>query len=341
MIWGSVMTALLKGQIYKDWLDKEIKDGEFIRDDSTFRNWITVDGSAGVSGEAGFKAEAGRYHLYVSHACPWAHRTVIFRKLKKLENLIGLSVVEPDMLEQGWSFAQSGKGTADTVNHFDYVHQLYTLADPQCTTQVTVPILWDKKNKTVVNNESSEIIRIFNNAFNHITGDEKDFYPQALMSEIDSINDIVYQSINNGVYRCGFAKSQQAYEKSFNRLFKALDELELRLSKQAYLVGNQLTEADWRLFTTLVRFDVVYVGHFKCNLRRIADYPNLFNYLKALYQMEGIAETVHIDYIKRHYYFSHEKINPSQIIPVGPEIDLMGSHDRDHFLNSINTLKDN
>ena len=325
------MTALLKGQIYKEWLDKEIKVGEFIRDDSIFRNWITADGSAGPSGEAGFKAEADRYHLYVSHACPWAHRAVIFRRLKKLEHLIGLSVVEPEMLELGWSFAKTDDGTADTVNHFDYVHQLYTLTDPQCTTQVTVPILWDKKNRVVVNNESSEIIRMFNSAFNHITSDDNDFYPQNLRSVIDNINDFVYQNINNGVYRCGFAKSQQAYEKAFGQLFKALDELELRLSKQAYLVGNQLTEADWRLFTTLVRFDIVYVGHFKCNLRRIADYPNLSNYLKALYQIEVVAETVHFDYIKRHYYFSHTSINPTQIVPGGPEIDLVTAHDRGRF----------
>ena len=325
------MTALLKGQIYKEWLDKEIKEGEFIRDESIYRNWITADGSAGSSGKAGFKAEAGRYHLYISHACPWAHRTVIFRKLKSLENLIGLSVVEPEMLEQGWSFEKKDEGTADTVNHFDYVHQLYTLTDPQCITQVTVPILWDKKNKVIVNNESSEIIRMFNTAFNHITGDDKDFYPQNLRSEIDSINDLVYQNVNNGVYRCGFAKSQQAYENAFYQLFKALDELELRLSKQAYLVAHQLTEADWRLFTTLVRFDAVYVGHFKCNLRRIADYPNLSNYLKALYQIEGVAETVHFNHIKRHYYFSHTSINPNQIVPAGPEIDLMTAHDRGSF----------
>jgi putative glutathione S-transferase len=325
------MTALLNGQVYRNWLDKEIQDGAFIRDESIYRHWITADGAAGPTGAAGFKAEAGRYHLYISHACPWAHRTVIFRRLKKLENIIGLSIVEPDMLEQGWSFAKTAAGSMDAVNGFDYLHQLYTLTDAQCTSQVTVPILWDKKNQRIVNNESAEIIRMFNSAFNGITGDQWDFYPAHLHKEIDAINALVYENVNNGVYRCGFAKTQQAYEQAFERLFSTLDKLEQRLSRQAYLVGKRLTEADWRLFTTLLRFDAVYVGHFKCNLRRIADYPNLHNFLLELYQMQGIAEMVDMEHIKRHYYFSHSAINPSRIVPKGPAIDLMAPHNRRRF----------
>lgn len=330
---GEIMTALIKGKIHKDWLDEEIKDGEFVRDESVFRHWITVDGAAGPTGTGGFKAEADRYHLYISHACPWAHRTVIFRHLKQLENMIGLSIVEPDMLEQGWKFGSAYGATQDLANGFDYVHQLYTKSDPKCTSQVTVPILWDKKNSVIVNNESSEIIRMFNSAFNHITHNEFDFYPPELAAQIDQINDFVYHNINNGVYRCGFAKSQPAYEKAFDQLFAALDEIEKRLSMQRYLVGQQITEADWRLFTTLVRFDAVYVGHFKCNLKRIADYPNLSNYLKELYQIEGVADTVHFEHIKRHYYFSHLEINPTQIVPKGPTLDFSSAHDRDRFVS--------
>ena len=316
------MTALVNGEICEDWLDKEIRDGEFLRDASVFRNWITVDGSAGPTGEPGFKAEPDRYHLYISHACPWAHRTVIFRHLKNLEGLIGLSAVEPDMLDQGWRFSQSNTDYRDRVYGFDFVHQLYTLADPQVTSQVTVPILWDKQQKTIVNNESSEIIRMFNSAFNDLTGNRDDYYPAPLRADIDQLNALVYENINNGVYRCGFARSQQAYEKAFDRLFDALDVVEQRLENQDYLVANQLTEADWRLFTTLIRFDAVYVGHFKCNKKRIVDYPNLFRFLKNLYRVPGIADTVNFDYIKRHYYFSHTSLNPSQIVAKGPEIDL-------------------
>lgn len=295
------MTALIKGKVYQHWLDKEIKDGEFVRDESVFRHWITADGSAGPSGDAGFRAEPGRYHLYVSHACPWAHRTLIFRKLKQLEDLIDVSVVAPEMLDQGWQFARRDGASSEPLYGFDYLHQLYTLADPQVTTQVTVPLLWDKQQQTVVNNESSEIIRMFNQAFNELTGNRDDYYPPQLRGEIDAINELVYDNINNGVYRCGFATDQQAYEKAFRQLFGALDQVEARLQNQRYLVGDTLTEADWRLFTTLLRFDAVYVGHFKCNLRRIADYPNLYNFLKELYQMPGIADTVHFDHIKRHY----------------------------------------
>jgi len=322
------MSALIKGKMTSEWLEQEIQEGEFVRDESIFRNWITPDGSAGPSGLSGFKAEPDRYHLYISHACPWAHRTVIFRQLKQLESLIGLSVVEPDMLDLGWRFSSQNESYKDHINGFEFVHQLYTLCDPEITSQVTVPILWDKQQQTIVNNESSEIIRMFNSAFNPITGNTADYYPEHLRNEIDEINAMVYESINNGVYRCGFATTQKSYEKAFDSLFSALDTVEERLSQQRYLLGPQLTEADWRLFTTLVRFDVVYVGHFKCNLRRMADYPNIYNYLKELYQIPGIAETVHFDYIKRHYYYSHDSINPTRIVPKGPNHNLSTEHNR-------------
>ncbi len=325
------MGMLIKGKLVDNWLEKEIDDGDFKRMASTFRHWVTADGSAGPTGDAGFKAEAGRYHLYISHACPWAHRTVIFRKLKKLEQIIGLSVVAPDMLEQGWTFDSNNPAFIDQLYGHDYVYQLYLRADPEFTGQITVPILWDRKNNTIVNNESSEIIRMLNSAFNDLTPINTDYYPKVLRNEIDAINALVYENINNGVYRCGFATSQLAYDASFQRLFNALDEVEMRLSQQRYLTGPTLTEADWRLFTTLIRFDAVYVGHFKCNLKRIADYPNLSNYLRELYQIEGIAETVDLDYIKRHYYFSHTSINPTQIIPKGPELDFNLPHDRNRF----------
>jgi len=325
------MTALIKGKITSDWLEQEVNDGEFVRDESIFRNWITPDGSAGSSGHSGFKAEPNRYHLYISHACPWAHRTVIFRQLKQLQDFIGLSVVEPEMLDLGWRFSNQDERYKDHVNGFEFVHQLYTLCDPEVTSQVTVPILWDKQQQIIVNNESSEIIRMFNSAFNHLTGNHEDFYPEALKEEIDSINDIIYDAINNGVYRCGFATTQSAYEKAFKALFSTLDNIEKILGRQRYLVGPQITEADWRLFTTLVRFDIVYVGHFKCNLKRIADYPNLFNYLKELYQIPGISDSLHVDYIKRHYYYSHESINPTRIVPLGPEFNLNTKHNREKF----------
>jgi len=325
------MTVLIKGQVYQDWLEKEMKHGEFVRDDSVFRHWITADGSAGPTGDAGFRAEPGRYHLYLSYACPWAHRTLIFLRLKQLEELIPVSVVEPDMLDSGWQFARRDGSSSEPLYGFDYLHQLYTLADPRVTSQVTVPLLWDKQQQTVVNNESSEIIRMFNQAFDQLTGNTDDYYPAALRQDIDAVNQFVYDNINNGVYRCGFATSQQAYEKAFHQLFQALDQVEQRLQRQRYLVGDTLTEADWRLFTTLVRFDPVYLGHFKCNLRRIADYPNLYNYLKELYQFPGIADTVHFDHIKQHYYFSHANINPTRIVPLGPEINLHEPHDRERF----------
>lgn len=325
------MTALIKGKITSEWLEQEINDGQFVRDESIFRNWITVDGAPGPSGHGGFKAEPNRYHLYISHACPWAHRTVIFRHLKKLQKLISLSVVLPEMLDLGWRFSTDDESYQDSVNHFEFVHQLYTLADAEVTSQVTVPILWDKQQQTIVNNESSEIIRMFNQAFNDLTGNQDDYYPVALQSEIDKINDFVYENINNGVYRCGFATTQTAYENAFDALFSALEHLDQLLGQQRYLLGQQLTEADWRLFTTLVRFDSVYVGHFKCNQQRIADYSHLHNYLKELYQIPGVAETVHFDYIKRHYYFSHESINPNRIVAKGPNIDLSSPHNREQI----------
>lgn len=321
------MGMLVKGKLVDDWLAEEIDEGEFKRMESSFRNWVTVDGSAGPSGEGGFKAEPGRYHLYVSDACPWAHRTVIFRKLKQLEEVIGLSVVEADMLDQGWTFSDSGQ-YSDTLYGSRFMHEIYTRADPLFTGQITVPVLWDKQRETIVNNESSEIIRMLNSAFDAFTEVKTDYYPAALREQIEQINQPIYDNINNGVYRCGFATTQDAYERAFDRLFKQLDEVESLLAGQRYLAGQQITEADWRLFTTLVRFDAVYVGHFKCNLKRIQDYPNLSNYLRELYQVPGIAETVDLDYIKRHYYFSHTSVNPTQIIPKGPAQDFMQAHNR-------------
>lgn len=321
------MGMLINGELAESWLDKELDEGEFKRMESSFRHWVTADGSAGPTGDSGFKAEADRYHLYISDACPWAHRTVIFRKLKQLENVIGVSCVEAEMLNDGWTFSKDGK-YSDHLHSFRYAYQLYQKADPQFTGQITVPILWDKKNGTIVNNESSEIIRMLNSAFNEYTEVKTDFYPAHLQSEIDTVNQPIYDNINNGVYRCGFATTQAAYEKAFDQLFTQLELTEQRLAKQRYLCGDQLTEADWRLFTTLVRFDAVYFGHFKCNLKRIVDYPNLSNYLRELYQVPGIAETIDMDYIKRHYYVSHTTINPTQVVPKGPSLDFTAPHNR-------------
>jgi putative glutathione S-transferase len=322
------MSLMLNGQLREDWLDAETENGEFVRQDSQFRHWITPDGSPGPTGEGGFKAEPGRYHLYVSLACPWAHRTLIFRKLKKLEDLIDVSVVHPHMGSKGWDFRDYPGATGDTVNGFEYMHQLYTLADAHYSGIVTVPTLWDKQRKTIVNNESAEIIRMLNSAFDQWADDRVDMYPEMLRRAIDEINEFVYENVNNGVYRVGFASTQQAYEKNFDRLFEALDELEQRLSRQRYLTGNRITEADWRLFPTLLRFDAVYVGHFKCNKKRIADYPNLFNYLLELYQIPGIEATVNFDHIKQHYYYSHVELNPTRIVPRGPEQNLNQRHNR-------------
>ena len=325
------MSILQQGKLRLDWKPSTSKGGEFIRQDSQFRHWVTADGSAGPSGTAGFKAEAGRYHLYVSHACPWAHRTMIFRKLKKLEDLISVSVVSPDMGPEGWRFSGFDGATEDHINSFDYMYQVYQQAQADYSGIVTVPVLYDKKQATIVNNESSEIIRMFNSAFNTLSAEHSDYYPAALRADIDAINEFVYHAINNGVYRTGFATTQAAYDEAFSGLFAALDEVDQRLSSQRYLVGATLTEADWRLFTTLVRFDPVYVGHFKCNLRRIADYPNLSNYLRDLYQRPGIAATVNMAHIKRHYYWSHPTINPGRIVPQGPALDYAVPHDRGRF----------
>jgi putative glutathione S-transferase len=303
-------------------------DGRFVRPTSSFRNFVTADGSAGPSGESGFPAEPDRYHLYISLACPWAHRTLIFRTLKKLENVISVSLAEPLYGKTGWEFGKGQGGTPDTVNGKATLAEIYLLADPHYTGRVSVPVLWDKKRHTVVNNESSEIIRMLNSAFDAFTNVHDDYYPAELRGEIDRLNDLIYPNINNGVYRAGFATSQNAYEEAARGIFASFDEIETRLSRQRYLVGNRITEADWRLFTTLVRFDSVYYSHFKCNLRRVADYPNLWNYLRDLYQVPGVAETVSIDQIKRHYYGSQRQVNPTGIVPIGPIIDFTAPHDR-------------
>ncbi|MDH5377450.1 MAG: glutathione S-transferase family protein [Gammaproteobacteria bacterium] len=325
------MSLLVDGKLEGDWKKQSTKDGEYKRKDSVFRHWITADGSPGPSGDGGFKAEAGRYHLYVSLACPWAHRTLIFRKLKKLEDLISVSVVHPDMGEPGWKFADFPGATVEHNYGFEFMHQVYTKADSRYTGVVTVPVLWDKKNETMVSNESSEIIRMFNSAFNQLTGENTDYYPAELKNEIDEINELVYENVNNGVYRCGFATTQEAYDKAYDRLFTALDQVEERLSRQRYLAGNRITEADWRLLTTLLRFDPVYYSHFKANKKRIKDYENLSNYMRELYQWPGVKETFNLDHIKRHYYWSHEAINPTRIVPKGPELNYDAPHNRERF----------
>jgi len=307
--------------LQKNQLDFPVEKGEFVRWESRFRSWITVDGSAGPSGVGGFKAESGRYHLYVSYACPWAHRTLIYRKLKGLESHISVSVVNPKMTEISWDFADYPGATGDTLYQSKTLQEIYDKAAGQYDGVVTVPVLWDKKKQTIVNNESSEIIRMFNSAFNDVSGNKADYYPEELRAEIDEVNRFVYDNINNGVYKAGFAKSQKAYEKAFTQLFDALNKIEARLAHQRYLVGDTLTEADLRLFPTLIRFDSVYVGHFKCNLKRLDDYPNLSKYLRAIYQRPGVAQTVNMDHIKHHYYWSHTAINPTRIVPKGPVVD--------------------
>ncbi|SCX26666.1 Glutathionyl-hydroquinone reductase YqjG [Agrobacterium sp. DSM 25558] len=326
------MGMLVEG-VWKDvWYDTKETKGHFKRSASQFRNWVTSDGELGPSGKGGFKAEKDRYHLYISLACPWAHRTLIFRKLKKLEDLISVSVVDPLMLENGWEFkaddARTPGATPDHLFGFSAMWQVYTKADPQYSGRVTVPVLWDKQQNTIVSNESADIIRMFNSAFNGLTGSTSDYYPEALRAEIDPLNDLIYDTVNNGVYKAGFATTQEAYEESASRIFETLDVLEERLENKRFLLGSQQTEADWRLFTTLVRFDPVYVGHFKCNIRRIHDYPNLTGYLRDLYQTSGVPETVNMRHIKEHYYRSHKTINPTGIVPVGPELDLDRAHDR-------------
>lgn len=307
---------------------KTNRNGEFVRWESGFRNWVTPDGSPGPSGDGGFRAEPGRYHLYVSYACPWAHRTLIVRALKGLEDLISVSVVHPVMPPESWVFGDYPGATPDPVHGYEKLHQLYAHAAPGFDGVVTVPVLYDKARETIVNNESSEIIRMLNSAFDAFGRADLDLYPEALRTDIDAVSDLVYDNINNGVYRAGFATSQSAYEAAFDALFATLDELEARLATQRYLVGGRITEADWRLFTTLVRFDAVYHGHFKCNLRRIVDYPSLWAYTRELYQMPGVAETVRMDHIKLHYYASHTAINPTGIVPKGPALDFLAPHGR-------------
>ena len=303
--------------------------GEFIRSESSFRNWVTVDGRPGPSGEGGFQAAPGRYHLYVSYACPWAHRTLIFRKLKGLEAVISVSVVDPLMPAESWVFGDYPGSTPDHVHGFRKLHQVYEQSDPGFDGLVTVPVLYDRQRQVIVNNESAEIIRMLNGVFDEWGREDVDFYPEPLRIEIDAIDAVVYENVNNGVYRAGFASTQAGYEAAYDRLFDTLDDLERRLSEQRYLIGDRLTEADWRLFTTLVRFDAVYHGHFKCNRRRLVDYPNLWAYTRELYQVPGVSETVNMDHIKLHYYGSHRGINPTGIVPRGPELDFWESHGRD------------
>ena len=320
------MGKLIDGQWRDEWYDTKSTGGRFVRKESAFRDWVRADGTTS------FAPEPGRYHLYVSLACPWAHRTLLFRKLKKLERAVSVSVVHPLMAENGWSFANPD-GTAgciaDDVNDRCYLHEVYAKADPHYTGRVTVPVLWDRNHQTIVNNESSEIIRMLNSEFDASGDASIDFYPKVLRAEIDEVNAFVYPNVNNGVYRCGFATTQEAYEEALHQLFGALDELDRRLGVQRYLVGDRITEADWRLFTTLVRFDAVYVGHFKCNLRRIADYRHLSGYLRELYQVPGVSGTVNFQHIKRHYYQSHRIINPTGVVPLGPRLDLRRPQGRD------------
>jgi putative glutathione S-transferase len=323
------MGLLIDGKWHAQWYDTKTHGGACKRSAAQFRNWITTDGRPGPSGAGGFAAESGRYHLYVSLACPWAHRTLIFRKLKGLEEHITVSVVHPDMLDQGWTFARDGDGaTGDALFGAEFAHQIYTRADPAYSGRVTVPVLWDKAQGTIVSNESSEIIRMFNSAFDALTGNEADYWPEELREPIEAINARIYDTVNNGVYKAGFATTQEAYEAAVHPLFESLGWLEDLLSQHRYLLGGQLTEADWRLFTTLVRFDPVYHLHFKCNRRRLVDYPHLWAYVRELYQHPGIAETVGMQHIVRHYHYSHTSINPHRIIPVNPEIDWLAPHGR-------------
>ncbi len=316
------MGLLVEGKWQDKWYDTKSTGGRFVRSESQFRNWITTDGSSG------FKAEPNRYHLYVSLACPWAHRTLILRKIKKLENIISISIVNPLMQENGWAFSEYPGSIPDSVNMSDFLHQVYTRTKPDYTGRVTVPVLWDKSNETIINNESSEIILMFNSEFDELGDSSLDFYPSELRKEIDSLNKLVYENINNGVYKCGFATTQEAYNEAIIGLFDTLDQIESLLEERRYLAGVKLTLADWRLFTTLLRFDSVYYTHFKCNLRRIEEYPNLSNYLRELYQYPGVQETVNFQHIKEHYFKSHKTINPTGIVPSGPELNLSTPHNR-------------
>ncbi len=316
------MGLLIDGKWHDQWYETAENDGRFVRKEASFRNWVTKDGSPGPSGCGGFKAERGRYHLYVSYACPWAHRTILFRALKGLEDTITISVVNPFMGEMGWSFQDDDGVIPDSLFGSEYLHQIYTRVDANYTGRVTVPALWDKETATIVSNESSEIIRMFNEAFANEGAAETDYYPRADRPEMDALNQRIYNTVNNGVYRCGFATTQAAYEEAIFPLFETFDFLDARLAERRFLIGEHTTETDWRLFTTLVRFDSVYFGHFKCNLKRLVDYINLWAYTRDLYQSPGVAETVNMNHIKRHYYSSHQSINPTRIIPAGPSIDF-------------------
>ncbi len=322
------MGMLVDGKWHYVWYDSSKSGGRFVREDAQFRNWVTADGGAGPSGEGGFAAEPGRYHLYVSLACPWAHRTLMVRALKGLQDLIDVSVVSPIMLEQGWTYKESEGSTGDRIGGRDFHHQLYTAAQADYSGRVTVPVLWDLERNTIVNNESSEIIRMFNVAFNALTGNTDDFYPEELRGVIDGWNERIYPAVNNGVYRAGFATSQAAYEEAYVELFDMLDELDRHLAQNRYLAGDRLTEADIRLFTTLIRFDAVYHGHFKCNRQRLEDFEHLPGYVRDIYQLPGVAATVDFDQIKRHYYASHHMINPTGVVPAGPDIDYHSPHGR-------------
>jgi putative glutathione S-transferase len=321
------MGRLVEGK-WQERADPRARDGRYVRPASRFRNWITPDGSPGPTGDGGFKAEADRYHLYVSLACPWAHRTLIFRRLKKLTEVVGVSCVEPRIDREGWEFTEEWP---DHLYGSRRLYEIYLKSDPVYTGRVTVPVLWDKAEERIVSNESADIIRMLNSAFDEFGDTSLDFYPEALHAEIDALNTTVYENVNNGVYRAGFATNQEAYEEAFRALFNTLDELDARLDEQRFLLGDPLTEADWRLFTTLLRFDAVYYSHFKCNRRRIGDYPNLSGYLRDLFQIPGVKDTVNFEHIKQHYYWSHVSINPTRIVPLGPLLILDAPHDRDRF----------
>lgn len=323
------MGMLVDGKWHDVWYDTAASKGRFVRSEAQFRNWITADGSPGPSGKGGFRAEPGRYHMYVSRACPWAHRALIFRKLKGLESMIDVSAVNLYMGAEGWTFDPGPGVIPDPINGAKRLYEVYLAADPHYSGRATVPVLWDKQRNTVVSNESKEIIRMFNSAFNEVGAIGPDYYPEALRAEIDELNDRIYENVNNGVYRAGFATTQDAYEEAATGVFETLDALDDRLATQRYLTGSRITEADWRLFTTLVRFDPVYHGHFKCNVRRLHDYASLWGYTCDLYQQPGVSDTVNVDFIKKHYYGSHETINPHLIVPIGPDIDYAAPHGRE------------
>jgi len=323
------MGQLVDGVWHDTWYDTKKSGGAFVRSTAKFRNWITADGSAGPSGAAGFKAESGRYHLYISNACPWAHRTMVFRAIKDLTDHISVSAVHPHMLSDGWTFETDGNGaTGDTLFDLPFLRDIYLKADPDISGRVTVPILWDTHQNTIVSNESSEIIRMFNSAFDAITGNTDDYWPADQRDTIAPINDRIYDTVYNGVYKSGFATSQEAYDAAVVPLFDSLDWIETILSENRYLTGDTITEADWRLWTTLIRFDMVYHQHFKCNRKRIIDYPNLWGFTRELYQWQGIKETVNMDHIVQHYHYSHDSINPNRIIPINPVIDFDAPHGR-------------